>query len=65
MLKKGHCGLYKAPTKEERKGRLGGEGDKIKFIDLGFERWQVLGFVKGRRRQDVPRKERMVKRADS
>ena len=32
MLGKGHGGLYKAPTKEERRSeRLTGEGDKIKF----------------------------------
>ena len=44
MMRKGHGGLYKAPTKEERKSeRLRGEGDKIKFIDLKFERWQVVG----------------------
>ena len=34
--------------------RLRGEGDKIKFIDLRFERGRVVGFGKGRRRQDVP-----------
>ena len=34
--------------------QLRGEGDKIKFIDLRFERWQVVGFRKARRRQDVP-----------
>ena len=31
-----------------------GEGDTIKFIDLRFERGQVVGFCKGKRRQDVP-----------
>ena len=46
-------------AKEERKlkeesERLRGEGDKINFIDLRFERWQVVGFRKERRRQDVP-----------
>ena len=30
-----------------------GERDQIKFIDLGFERWQVVRFRKARRRQDV------------
>ena len=40
-------------TKEESEG-LRGERDQIKFIDLGFERWQVLRFRKERRRQDVP-----------
>ena len=28
--------------KEESEG-LRGEGDQIKFIDLRFERWQVVG----------------------
>ena len=50
---KRHGGLYKVSTMEESK-RLGGERDQIKFIDLGFERWQVVGFRKARRRQDVP-----------
>ena len=27
-------------------GRLAGEVDKIRFIDLRFERWQVVGFGK-------------------
>ena len=53
MLGKGHGGLYKAPTKEERK-RLRGEEDKIKFIYLGLVRGQDVGFGKGRKRQDVP-----------
>ena len=42
MLRKGHGGLYKAPAKEDRSGRLREEGDKIKFIDLRFERRQKL-----------------------
>ena len=36
MLRKGHGVLCKAPTNEER-GKLSGEGDKIKFINLRFE----------------------------
>ena len=40
-------------TKEENE-RLRGERDQIIFIDLGFERWQVVRFRKARRRQDVP-----------
>ena len=28
--------------KKEESERLRGEGDKIKFIDLGFERWQAF-----------------------
>ena len=56
MLGKGHGGLYKAPTQEERRKRKakGREGDDIKFIDLRFERWQVVAFRKARKRQDVP-----------
>ena len=47
-----------ATKPQERKGkgseRLRGKGHKIKFIDLRFERGQVVGFWKGRRKQDVP-----------
>ena len=46
MLRKGgHCGLYKDNTKEERrKGKAKRrERDQIKFIDLRFGRWQVVG----------------------
>ena len=42
---------------KRRKGeseRLRGERDWIKFIDRGFERWQVVRFRKARGRQDVP-----------
>ena len=53
MLRKGHGGLYKGPAKEESR-RLRGEMDQIKFIDLRFERWQVIRFRKARRRLDVP-----------
>ena len=28
--------------KKEKSERLRGEGDQIKFIDLRFERWQVV-----------------------
>ena len=42
MLRKGHGGLYKAPTKEESE-QLRGQRDKIKFINLRFERWKVVG----------------------
>ena len=38
---KGHGGRATAPAVEESK-RLRGEGDKSKFIDLRFERWQVV-----------------------
>ena len=41
-------------TKKEENERLKGERDQIKFIDLRFKRWQVIGFWTGRRRQDVP-----------
>ena len=41
--------------KKEESKRLRGERDQVnKFIDLGFERWQVVRFRKARRRQDVP-----------
>ena len=41
-------------TKEESE-RLGrGRRDKIKFIDLRFERWQVVRFRNARRRRNVP-----------
>ena len=40
--------------KKEESDRLRGAGDKIKVIDLRFERWQVVGFGKGRRRQCFP-----------
>ena len=39
---------------KEESERLRGERDQIKFIDLGFERWQVVRFRKARGRQDVP-----------
>ena len=40
--------------KKERSERQRRERDQIKFIDLGFERWQVVRFRKARGRQDVP-----------
>ena len=40
--------------KKEEIERLRGERDQIKFTDLRFERWHVVGIRKGRRRQDVP-----------
>ena len=57
MLGKGHGGLYNTSTKEQEREiseRLRGERDQIKFIHLGFERWQVVRFRKARGRQDVP-----------
>ena len=55
MLGKGHGGLYNASTKEERgKRKAKRRKDQIKFIDLRFERLQVIRFRKARRRQDVP-----------
>ena len=38
--------------KKERSERLRGERDQIKFIDLRFERWQVVRFRKARGRQE-------------
>ena len=51
--------VFKNPQqrKKEESERLRGETDKIKFIDRIFERWHVVGFRKGRRRQDAPRDE--------
>ena len=40
--------------KKEESKRLRGVRDQIKFIDLGFERRQVLRFSQPRGRQDVP-----------
>ena len=37
--------------KKEESEKLRGESDQIKFIDLGFETWQVVGFRKGIGRQ--------------
>ena len=39
--------------KKEESERLRGERDQIKFIDLRFEKWQVVRFRKATR-QDVP-----------
>ena len=38
------------PLKWKRKesNRLTGETDQNTFMDLGFERWQVVGFKKAR-----------------
>ena len=55
MLRKGHGGLYKAPTrKKEESEWLSGERDQIKSIDLRFERWQVVRVRRGGRKQSVP-----------
>ena len=39
--------------KKEESEQLRGERDQIKFFDLRFERWQVVGLRKARRMQDV------------
>ena len=44
---------YRKPQQWKKEGRLRGEGDKIKLIDLRFERGQVAGLGKGKRKQDV------------
>ena len=46
---------YTKPQKwsKEESERLREEGYKIKLIDRGFERWQVIRFRKARGRQDV------------
>ena len=40
--------------KKEESEQLRGERNQIKFVDLRFERLQVVGLRKARRRQDVP-----------
>ena len=40
--------------KKQESEKVRGERDQIKFIYLRFERWQVAGLRKPRRRQDVP-----------
>ena len=40
--------------KKEESKRLRGEKCQVKFIDLRFERRQVVRFRKAIRRQDVP-----------
>ena len=42
--------------KKEESERLRGERDQIKLIDARFERGQVVGFRKGRRRQYMYKK---------
>ena len=37
--------------KKEESKKLRGQRDQIKFIDLRFERWQVAGLRKARRKQ--------------
>ena len=55
MLRKGQGGLYNASKKKKDESeRLRGERDQINFIDLGFERWQLVRFRKARGRPDVP-----------
>ena len=45
---------YTMPQQGTKKSeRLRGERDQIKFIDLGFERWQIVRLRKARGRQDV------------
>ena len=40
--------------KKDESKQLRRERDQIKFIDLRFGNWQVVGLRKARRRQDVP-----------
>ena len=39
--------------KKEESERLRGERDQIKFIDIRFERWQVLRFSEATGKQEV------------
>ena len=46
---------YTKPQQRQKESeRLRIEGDTIKFIDLRFERWQVVRIRKARGRQYVP-----------
>ena len=48
MLRKGHGGLCKSSTWEERRQkakRRERERDRINFTDLRIERWQVVGLT--------------------
>ena len=47
---------YTKPQQREKEDskRLRGEGDRSKFVNLRFERWQVVGFRKARGRQGIP-----------
>ena len=46
---------YTKPQQRKKESKkLRGGRDQIKFIDLRFEKWQVVRFRKARRRQDVP-----------
>ena len=55
MLGKVHGGYTKLQQrKEEESEGLIGERDQIKFIGLKPERWQVVRFMKAKRRQEVP-----------
>ena len=40
--------------KKEEIERLRGERDQLKFINLRFEKWQVVRLRKARRWQDFP-----------
>ena len=54
MLGKGH-GAHTIPQQREKEEceTLRGCRVQIKFIDLGFERWQVVRFRKARGMQDI------------
>ena len=45
--------IMRQQRKKEESEMLRGGRSQIKFIDLGFERWQVVSFRKARGRQDV------------
>ena len=36
--------------RKEESEMLRGEGDQIKFVDVRFERWKIVGLMKARRR---------------
>ena len=47
---------YTKPQQRKKEGSENQRGERaqIKFIDLRFKRWQVVGLRKARRRQGVP-----------
>ena len=44
----------KPQQRKEESETLREERDQVRFIDVRFERWQVVRFRKARRRQDIP-----------
>ena len=51
--KKDTVAYLKSQQRKKEIERLGGEGDKIKLIDLRLAKGQIVGLEKGRRGQNV------------